>query len=58
MGLHEWEVGARIAELQELAALDRLAGEGQPAPVLDRWAARQHRAGRLNGLRRLLHLPR
>ena len=40
MGLQEWEVSARIAELNEIAALDRLAGEGQPASVLDRWAAR------------------
>lgn len=57
MGLQEWEVSARIAELDEIAALDRLAGEGQPASVLDRWAAREHRATRRGGLRRLLHLP-
>ena len=56
MGLHEYEVNARIAELQDIAALDRLAGEGQPSSVLNRWATREHRASRPGGLRRLLHL--
>jgi len=56
MGLHEYETDARIAELQDIAALDRLAGEGQPTAVLNRWAARGHQAGRHGGLRRLLHL--
>jgi hypothetical protein len=56
MGLHEYEASARIAELQDIAALDRLAGEGQPASVLDRWVSREHRAPRTGGLRRLLHL--
>ena len=56
MGLNEYENSARIAELQDIAALDRLAGEGQPASVLDRWASREHRGSRRGGLRRLLHL--
>ena len=56
MGIHEYENRARIAELQDIAALDRLAGEGQPASVLDRWASRGHRGPHLGGLRRLLHL--
>lgn len=56
MGLHTYEVNARIAELQDIAALDRLAGEGQPSAVLSRWAAREHRTPRTGGLRRLLHL--
>jgi hypothetical protein len=56
MGLNEYENSARIADLQDLAHLDRLAGEGQPASVLNRWAAREHRAPRTTSLRRLLHL--
>lgn len=56
MGLHEWEVGARIAELQDIAGLDRLAAEGQPPAVLERWAVRELRGVRRGGLRRLLHL--
>jgi hypothetical protein len=56
MGLHEYEVDARIAELHEIAALDRLAGEGQPSSVLNRWASREHREPGRHGLRRLLHL--
>jgi hypothetical protein len=56
MGLNEYENRARIAELQDIAALDRLAGEGQPASVLDRWASREHLGSRRGGLRRLLHL--
>ena len=35
MGLDEYENSAKIAELQDIAALDRLAGEGQPASVLE-----------------------
>jgi hypothetical protein len=56
MGLNEYENNARIADLQDLAHLDRLAGEGQPASVLNRWASREHRTPRASGLRRLLHL--
>ena len=56
MGLQSYELSAKIADLQSIAALDRLAGEGQPASVLDRWATREHPAGRRGGLRRLLHL--
>lgn len=56
MGLSEYENSARIAELQDIAALDRLAGEGQPAAVLNRWAARERSTTRGGGLRRLLHL--
>jgi hypothetical protein len=56
MGLHEYETNARIAELQDIAALDRLAAEGQPASVLSRWATREHSGSRSGGLRRLLHL--
>lgn len=56
MGLHEYEVNARIAELQDIAALDRLAAEGQPRSVLNRWASREHREARRGGFRRLLHL--
>jgi hypothetical protein len=56
MGLNEYENSARIAELQDIAALDRFAGEGQPASVLNRWATREHGAPRRGGLRRLLHL--
>ena len=56
MGIHEYEASARIAELQDIAALDRLAGEGQPSSVLSRWVTREHRAPRSGGLRRLLHL--
>jgi hypothetical protein len=55
MGLNEYEMNARVAELQDIAALDRLAAEGQPSSVLDRWASREHGAAR-RGLRRLLHL--
>ncbi|SEQ43459.1 hypothetical protein SAMN05421756_103448 [Microlunatus flavus] len=58
MGLHMYEADARIAELTDIAALDRLAAEGQPASVLSRWAARGHDAPRSGGLRRLLHLGR
>ena len=58
MGLNEYENNAKIAELQDIAALDRLAGEGQPPSVLNRWATREHRAPREGGLRRLLHLSR
>ena len=57
MGLSEYENKARIADLQDIAALDRLAAEGQPPSVLDRWAAREH-GGTRHGLRRLLHLGR
>ncbi|GAB2578585.1 hypothetical protein [Microlunatus antarcticus] len=56
MGLNEYENSARIAELQDIAALDRLAAEGQPPAVLNRWATREHRTARPGGLRRLLHL--
>ncbi|WP_204912418.1 hypothetical protein [Microlunatus spumicola] len=56
MGLNEYENSARIAELQDIAALDRLAGEGQPPSVLNRWVTREHREPRSGGLRRLLHL--
>ena len=56
MGLNEYENSARIADLQDIAHLDRLAGEGQPPSVLNRWAAREHHAPRAGGLRRLLHL--
>ena len=56
MGLNEYENSARIHELQDIAALDRLAGEGQPASVLNRWASRSHHGERSGGLRRLLHL--
>ncbi len=56
MGLESYENHARIAELQDIAALDRLAGEGQPSTVLNRWATREHRTPRSGGLRRLLHL--
>lgn len=56
MGLNEYEVEARIAELQDIAALDRFAAEGQPASVLNRWAARDRHGARNGGLRRLLHL--
>lgn len=56
MGLEQYENSARIADLQDLAHLDRLAGEGQPASVLNRWVSREHRAPRPGGLRRLLHL--
>lgn len=56
MGLHEYEAGARIAELTDIAALDRLAAEGQPAAVLSRWASRERGTSRHGGLRRLLHL--
>lgn len=56
MGLNEYENSARIADLQDLAHLDRLAAEGQPASVLNRWVTREHRAARRDGLRRLLHL--
>jgi len=56
MGLHEYENSARIAELQDIAALDRLAAEGQPSSVLNRWASREHDGTRRGGLRRLLHL--
>ncbi|HEY0238441.1 MAG TPA: hypothetical protein VGC37_07345 [Friedmanniella sp.] len=56
MGLNEYENSARIADLQDIAALDRLAGEGQPTSVLNRWASREHSARRRGGLRRLLHL--
>ena len=56
MGLSEYEVSARIAEMQDIAALDRMAAEGQPAAVLSRWATRERSATRGGGLRRLLHL--
>lgn len=56
MGLNEYENSARIAELQDIAALDRLAGEGQPPSVLNRWVTREHRETRRGGFRRLLHL--
>lgn len=56
MGLSEYENSARIADLQDIAQLDRLAREGQPASVLSRWAAREHRVSQPGGLRRLLHL--
>jgi hypothetical protein len=56
MGLHEYENSARIADLQDIAALDRLAAEGQPPSVLNRWVTREHRPPRSGGLRRLLHL--
>lgn len=56
MGLESYENHARIAELQDIAALDRLAGEGQPSSVLNRWVTREHRTPRSGGLRRLLHL--
>ncbi len=56
MGLNEYENSARIADLQDIAALDRLAGEGQPTSVLNRWASREHGTARRGGLRRLLHL--
>jgi hypothetical protein len=56
MGLNEYENTARIAELQDIAALDRLASEGQPPSVLNRWATREHREPRQTSLRRLLHL--
>ena len=58
MGLDAYEASAKIAELQDIAALDRMAGEGQPASVLDRWASRERRTPRTGGLRRLLHLAR
>ena len=58
MGLHEYEASARIAELWDIAALDRLAAEGQPASVLARWASRERSGARGGGLRRLLHLGR
>ena len=54
MRLHEYEVGARL-ELQDIAALDRLAAEGQPSSVLIRWSTRENGARRPSGLRRLLH---
>ncbi len=58
MGLNEYENSARIADLQDIAHLDRLAAEGQPSSVLTRWASREHRAARpTTSLRRLLHLP-
>ncbi|MGI3782850.1 MAG: hypothetical protein ACRYG2_18985 [Janthinobacterium lividum] len=56
MGLNEYENSARIADLQDLAHLDRLAAEGQPAAVLNRWVARERRTPRPSSLRRLLHL--
>lgn len=56
--LTDYDVNARIAELQDIAALDRLAADGQPASVLTRWAAREHGGTRGGGLRRLLHLGR
>ena len=56
MGLESYENDARIADLQDLAALDRLAGEGQPASVLNRWASREHGVRRPRTLRRLLQL--
>lgn len=59
MGLNEYENRARIADLQDIAHLDRLAAEGQPSSVLNRWAARDQRSQReqrRSGLRRLLHL--
>jgi hypothetical protein len=56
MGLTGYENSARIAELQDIAALDRLAAEGQPASVLSRWASRERSGSRTGGLRRLLHL--
>ena len=56
MGLHEYEASARIAELTDIAALDRLAAEGQPTTVLTRWASRERGTSRSGGLRRLLHL--
>jgi hypothetical protein len=56
MGIAEYENSARIAELQDIAALDRLAAEGQPAAVLSRWATRERTGGRGGVLRRLLHL--
>ena len=56
MGLHVYEASARIAELQDIAALDRLAAEGQPPSVLNRWVTREHRETRRRGFRRLLHL--
>jgi len=55
--LTDYDVNARIAELQDIAALDRLAADGQPAAVLTRWATRD-RGARSGGLRRLLHLGR
>jgi hypothetical protein len=57
MGLNEYENSARIADLQEIAHLDRLAAEGQPSSVLNRWASRERHASRpTSSLRRLLHL--
>ena len=56
MGIAEYENAARIAELQDIAALDRLAAEGQPATVLSRWATRERSGSRGGSLRRLLHL--
>ena len=56
MGLDQYENDARIADLQDLAHLDRLAAQGQPFSVLDRWASRGRRTPRTSSLRRLLHL--
>ena len=53
----DYDINARLAELQDIAALDRLAADGQPASVLTRWANREH-GSRSGGLRRLLHLGR
>ena len=53
----DYELNARLAELQDIAALDRMAADGQPAAVLTRWATRD-RGTRSGGLRRLLHLGR
>ena len=56
MGPDKYENSARIADLQDIAHLDRLAAEGQPSSVLNRWASRDRREPRQGGLRRLLHL--
>jgi hypothetical protein len=58
-----WEYRARGAELQDIAAMDRLAAQAAPPSVLRRYAqqraARGDQDGRRTGAwRRLLHAAR
>ena len=54
-----WEYRARGTELQDIAAMDRLAAQAAPPSALRRYAeqraARGDRAGRPGTWRRLLH---
>ncbi len=54
---YRYEAKMRTAELQDIAAMDRMAAELRPPSALRRWAeqrASQRRSGRKTGLGRLV----